>query len=307
VFRRRHCRTDSLPSDAQRTYPQLLAVLGESKPRVAQALRQADARRTERLAGYLGGMRLRGLEQLHTYLDAAAESYASLPKIADLAFLINRVRADFETALEATFSGYQGVASDAMRDVMEIEGLLLDFAATPGNAQEWLSSDRRLRMQKYGPAQVRERLKGAGVKPYSDEGFEPLDYRAHSEALHVVPLRSSLSGRGPEPAEEPLPFLADLGFIEMFEHGDRILTAIELLRVVALEDPKDYQPLTPRDDFNDAYARTNQMQVMMIALITGPQVLHATLGREPTTAELLQYLHDEVEAKSLPFGPQRQG
>jgi len=250
-------------------------------------------------------MRLRGLEQLHTYLDAAVESYASLPEIADLAFLINRVRADFETALEATFSGYQGVASDAMRDVMEIEGLLLDFVATPGNAQEWLSSDRRLRMQKYGPAQVRGRLKEAGVKPYSDEGFEPLDYRAHSEALHVVPLRSSLSAKGPEPAEEPLPFYADLGFIEMFEHGGRILTAIELLRVVALGVPKDYQPLTPRDDFNDAYARTNQMQVMMIAFITGPQVLRATLGREPTTAELLQYLHDEVEAKSLPFGPQR--
>lgn len=120
-------------------------------------------------------MRLRGLEQLHVYLDAAAESYASLPAIADLAFLLNRVRADFQTALEATLSGYQGVATDAMRDAMEIAGLLLDFAATPANAQEWLKADRRLRMQKYGPAHVRDRLKDAGISPYSDEGFEPVD------------------------------------------------------------------------------------------------------------------------------------
>jgi hypothetical protein len=78
-------------------------------------------------------MRLKGLEQLYTYLDAAIESYSLIPKLAVLAFLVRRVRADFETALEATLSGYQGVASDAMRDVMEIEGLLLDFAAHPTN------------------------------------------------------------------------------------------------------------------------------------------------------------------------------
>jgi hypothetical protein len=108
--------------------------------------------------------------------------------------------------------------------------------------------------------------------------------------------------RGPEP-NDPIGLLVDVGFIEMFEHGNRVLTAIELLRVVGLGAPDDYQPLTPRDDFDDAYARTHQMQVMIVAFVEGPQVLRETLGREPTTAELLQYVYDELESKSLPFDP----
>ncbi|WP_238964029.1 hypothetical protein KN248_019670 [Mycobacterium paraintracellulare] len=290
-------------AEPQPSYQQSLARLEESKPRIAHALREADERRIKRLAALADGMRLRGLEQLHVYLDAAAESYASLPPIADIAFLLARVRADFQTALEATLSGYQGVAADAMRDVMEVEGLLLDFAATPANIQEWLQADRRLRMRKYGPAQVRDRLKDAGISPYSDEGFEPVDYRAHSEALHVTPSQLPTSGRGPEPVEDPLGLWADVGFIEMFEHGDRILTAIELLRVVALGAPDDYKPLTARDDFDNAHARTYQMQVMLTALISGPAALAATLGREPTTVELLEYVRDELALKSRPFGP----
>ena len=121
MFRCRRQRATPPPPDPQYSYQKSLAVLEESKPRIAQALRKANDRRTERLAGLIDGMRLRGLEQLNVYLDAAIESYASLPAIADLAFLLNRVRADFQTALEATLSGYQGVATDAMRDVMEIE------------------------------------------------------------------------------------------------------------------------------------------------------------------------------------------
>ena len=52
-----------------------------------------------------------------------------------------------------------------------------------------------------------------------------------------------------------------------------------------------------------AHARTHQMQVMIVALTSGPAALASTLGREPTTAELLRYVGDEVAAKSRPFGP----
>ncbi|MFB1298726.1 hypothetical protein ACAG24_024770 [Mycobacterium sp. pW049] len=301
MFRRRRHETALLAPNAPHSYQASLTALEASKPRIASALRKADARRAERLAGYLDGMRLRGLEQLYAYLDAAVKSYASLPAIADLAFLVGRVRADFQTALEATLSGYQSVAGDAMRDVMEIEALLLDFAANPSNAQEWLEADRARRWAKYRPEKVRNRLSAAGIKPFSDKGFEPLDYWAHSTALHVTPTESAMTARGPE-AEDPTGLLADVGFVEMFEHGNRIMTAIELLRVVALGAPDDYQPLTPRDDFDDAYARTNQMQIMMVAFTSGPDALRETLGREPTTVELLQYVRDEIEAKSLPFG-----
>jgi hypothetical protein len=278
-------------------YQDSLSTLAVSRPLIARSLRLAEERRAQRLAGYLDGMRFAGLEQLRTYLDAAVESFAAVPALADLAFLVSRVRADFETALEATLSGYQGVASDAMRDVMEIEGLLLDFATHPGNAAEWIKADRRMLIRKYGPAAVRDRLKAADVAPYSNEGFEPVDYQAHSAALHVTPGRTMPNDRGPEAPNLPSLF-ADLGFMEMFEHGHRILLAIELTRIIGLGFPDDYTPLTPRDDFDAAHERTQEMQVFMIGFVQGPQVLRKELGREPTASEVLEYVADEVRSKS---------
>ncbi|MGW4848301.1 hypothetical protein [Nocardia brasiliensis] len=293
-------------------YSELLPNLKESRPLLAQALILAEQRRSERLERLLEGARLRGLEQLFTYLQAAEKAYAELPAIAGVAFLVERVRADFQTALEATLSGYQGVAADAMRDVMEIECLLLDFAASPGNAQEWLAGDENLRRKKYWPVKVRERLQDRGVEPFASDDFEPIDYKAHSESLHVTPRQSGVAPRGPDPVDDPVPFYGDFGFIEMFEHGVRALRAIEVLRVLAMDmNPDklsdDYEPLTPRDEFDDAHARTHQMQVMMVGFIQGPAVLRERLGREPTADDLLRYVQDEVAIKSRPFGPRGEG
>jgi hypothetical protein len=284
-------------------YTASLSALADKHPQIATALRVAEQRREDRLAMYLDGARLQGLEQLYTYLDAAVEAYANSLTLAPLRFLLDRVRADYVTALEATLSGYQGVAADAMRDVMEVECLLLDFAAHPANAQEWLQSDEALRRRKYMPVKVRERLQSAGVPPFADDDFEPVDYKAHSESLHVNPGQARLSTRGPDPGEDPIPFYDDLGFIEMFEHGHRVLVAIELLRCITLGSPADFAPLMDRDAFDDAYARTHQMQIIMTAMVMGPQVLRERLGREPTLAEQLTYVKDEVAQKSRSFGP----
>lgn len=289
---------DSAPS-----YVESLAVLADRHPQIAAALRVAEKRRAERLAMYLDGARLQGLEQLYTYLSTAAEVFSDSPALAPLRFLVDRVRADYLTALEATLSGYQGVAADAMRDVMEVECLLLDFAAHPDNAQEWLQSDEALRRRKYMPVKVRERLQSAGVPPFADDDFEPVDYKSHSESLHVNPGQARLNTRGPDPDDDPIPFCNDLGFIEMFEHGHRVLLAIELLRCITLGSPADFAPLMDQDAFDDAYARTHQMQIMMTAMVTGPQILRERLGREPTLAEQLTYIKDEVAQKSRPFGP----
>jgi hypothetical protein len=58
----------------------------------------------------------------------------------------------------------------------------------------------------------------------------------------------------------------------------RILAAIELLRVVAVGLPDDYEPLTPRYEFDDAHARTHQMQVMMVGFIQGPALATGATG-----------------------------
>src|SRR5439155_7049867 len=134
--------------------------------------------------------------RLFEYLDAAEHAYQTNPDLTRLAFLVARSAADFETALEATLSGYQGVAADAMRDVMEVEYLLLDFAAHPEHVVQWLSADRQTRLHRFSPATVRQRLRGAGMSPFSDTGWEPTDYRAHSESLHVTPDVSIIGARG---------------------------------------------------------------------------------------------------------------
>ena len=284
---------DELPA-----YQDSLSAVAKVKPAIAASLARAQQLRAERLARYVGGMRLAGLEQLYLYLDAAHASYLSSPSLAGIAFLVRRVRADYETALEATLSGFTGVAGDAMRDVMEIEGLLLDFASNEDHMQEWLHADRMTLINKFGPGAIRKRLKAAGVKPYSNEGFEPLDYQAHSQALHVSPPNGSVSSRGID-ADNPSMF-DDLGFIEMFEHGNRILFALEFLRVVGLGlvDTENYEPLVDRSDFDAAYKRTEQMQVIVIAMMTGPRVLRDRLGRDPKTSEVLTFIADELSAQS---------
>jgi hypothetical protein len=285
-------------------YADMLSALAVSRPLIAEALITAERRRRERLERYLEGARFSGLEQLFAYLEAAADAYASLPPIEDVAFLVRRIRADYQTALEATLSGFQGVAADAMRDVMEIECLLLDFAAHGDHVQEWLTCDDATRRRKYMPVKVRERLQAAGVEPFANDDFEPVDYKAHSDALHVNPSQGPSAGlRGPDPVEDPVPFFQDLGFIEMFEHGNRILMAVELLRVVAMGPSADYEPLTPRGRFDDAHARTHQMQLMMMGFIQGPAILRERLGHEPSSLDLLQYIRDEIAFKGREFGP----
>ncbi|KIZ17579.1 hypothetical protein [Streptomyces natalensis] len=76
-----------------------------------------------------------------TKLHSLHGSYSTpeTPELSKLAFIVERTHADFMTALEATLSGYFSVASDAMRDVLEIQYLLMDFAINPGHADDWLT------------------------------------------------------------------------------------------------------------------------------------------------------------------------
>lgn len=278
-------------------YAKALDELASSRPRVARALFEAERLRVERLRLYLPGQRLAGLEELFVYLEAVREAYTAEDGLSKLAFLITRAIADFETALEATLSGYQGVAADAMRDVMEIEYLLLDFAAHPEHADEWLTCDRRPRLRKFAPAKIRARLSAAGLPPFSDEGWEPVDYQAHSESLHVTPDPPVVGARGIESHPDES-FLADAGFMEMFEHAWRLLQALELLRITRKGEPLSFEPLTPMDDFFDARARTGEMLLLVTATLEAPAVLGKRLGRAPTHAEVLTYVRDELSANS---------
>ena len=282
------------PAAGDPTYASQLADLSESKPLIARALIAGEEARLVRLNSYFSGARLKGLEQLHDYLNRAERFYAESRNLAPLSFLLARVRADFETAIEAALTGYVAVASDAMRDVMEIEGLLLAFLTDDSLADEWLTCDSRTRRNKFAPVKIRDRLKAAGVAPYANDAFEPVDYRAHSEALHVVPESGSFLRRGLAPRDG---LFDDIPFIEMFEHGNRIMTAIELLRVGRLfheERESEYEPPTDRADFDEAHERTRQMQVIVIAFMEASGQLATQLDRAPKRSEVIQHVADRL-------------
>jgi hypothetical protein len=212
----------------------------------------------------MGGARFKGLDELLRHLDELLQAFTADPTLCRIAYLIHRSRADLETATEATLSGYVAVAADAMRDVMEIENLLLDFAVNPAHIDEWLTANRKTLLGKFAPARVRDRLHAAGEGRYAATA-ESVDYRAHSAALHVGPHRDLVAARGFATEQG---WASDAGFWEIFEHTRRLRRAIKGLTGVltpgSAVDEIAGQELT---DVQDAWRRTQEMQAIYIALL----------------------------------------
>lgn len=212
----------------------------------------------------MGGARFKGLDELLRHLDKLLQAFIADPKLGRIAFLIHRSRADLETAIEATLSGYVAVAADAMRDVMEVENLLLDFAVNPVHIDEWLTADRKTLLGKFGPARVRDRLHAVGEGRYAATA-ESVDYRAHSAALHVNPHQDLVASRGFSTEQG---WAGDAGFWEIFEHTRRLRRAIQrltgVLRPGSAADQIAGQELT---DVQDAWQRTQELQASYIALL----------------------------------------
>lgn len=173
--------------------------------------------------------------------------------------------ADFETAIENALSGYLAVAMDAMRDVMEIENLLLDFAVDPRHIDRWLAADARTLRTTYSAAEVRNRLHVAQAGAYASSAEAP-DYRAHSQSLHVRPGRHPIAERG---------FSADSGwngdaaYWEIFEHHRRIRIAIgQLTATLSSGSKADQCANRPLLAVESAWRRTQEMQTMYVAILT---------------------------------------
>lgn len=176
-----------------------------------------------------------------------------------------------ETVLEATLGGYFTVAADAMRDVSEIENLLLDFTADPDLLDQWLHADDKILRMKFKPAAVRQRLHQAGVGRYLTSA-ESMDYRAHSAALHVTPQarQHPLNRKG---RIQESSFEGYAGFWEIFQHARRVHLALEGARQRLAERPE----AIPTSDLNavqDAWHRTQELQDAYLALLQGTAGCH---------------------------------
>ena len=194
--------------------------------RLSSTLEEAEVRRANALLWLADDARLKGVNDLLEQLDRIAIAFTVEDRLRKLAFLIRRLIADFETALEATLSSYAAVAFDAMRDALEIEYLLRNFALDENLIDEWLNADEKTIVDKFGPAKVRKRLQAAGIQGFG-RNAQSADYKGHSQMLHPTPHGSPIlpeKGRTP-----PGIFGRDIGFWEIFDHARGIWSAIAFL------------------------------------------------------------------------------
>jgi hypothetical protein len=214
-------------------YDELLEQVLQTAPHVAAALTRAHRNRTRELDRYLNADALRthfagtyvaGLDEIFSVLDAIIDAYQRSVVLKDIRFLIMRIRADFESAIDAALSGFNGVVLDTMRDVMEVEYLLEDFLRDAQHIREWFNADRATLLGKFSPAALRRRQAAAAdIAP--EKLPDAFEYRLHSEGLHVLPsfMLNDLAGKGFTAA--PFPRAVEFAFAEMFEHGRRVILA----------------------------------------------------------------------------------
>ena len=108
-------------------------------------------------------------------------------ELTGLVFLIERFGADVEVAVEALLAGRHGVLANTMRDVMEMEWLLRDFARDPSGIRKWLLSDDQLPRDYFRPHKVRDRLASDLFPGKRVELPDAQEYAFHSKSLHVTP------------------------------------------------------------------------------------------------------------------------
>lgn len=248
------------------SYEGLLAKLGDSRPRVAGVLSAAQRSREDHLRAYLEGTRLGGAEDLLKHLDRLVSALAGKPEELPVQLLLERSLADFELALDALLGGFLAPAFDAMRDVMEIELLLLDFSVTAENAIRWLRATDDERWNAFRPRAILKRLGSWGAITFDQARM--VDYEGHSASLHPAAPRNPFVPKTSSSTEAP--FGIDAAFWDFFEHARRLLLAFERLPVA-----KELGPPSGTDErlatFRDAWGRTQQMQAIAVTILTAAQ------------------------------------
>lgn len=218
-------------------YPDQVSELLAECPSLATVLQRAHLNRLKSLIAWVEDEKLHALEELIQWLTDFSGRASSITLTEHIAPLFSRSVADFEMAIESGLSGMNSLVFDAMRDVMEIEYLLRDFAAAPSHISEWLRLPRDERGKKFSPNALRQRrAKALGVS-VSDLPTST-DYRGHSIFLHVnPPMDNPLERRGILEGRSWLE--SQVVSWELFRHGSELAEAgIELLKAATSSDSK---------------------------------------------------------------------
>jgi Asp-tRNA(Asn)/Glu-tRNA(Gln) amidotransferase C subunit len=230
---------------------------------------------------YHEGLRLRGLDELLLYLDRVEESFKTHPELEKVRTLVWRARGDFEVSTEAALSAMPAVVLDFMRDVMEIELLLRDFASEPARIDEWIRADEQTRWEAFRPAVLRKRYADRQGVRLSDLR-DSVDYKGHSAALHVSPFVVPFGSRHIRRAERDS-MAADSSFWDIIEHGRRLVDALyELKKSIAPRLAHFPSQRSTLRGFRKAWEATRQMQAIVLALFEAVREVR----EEPSTNRL---------------------
>ncbi len=234
-------------------YGHLVSGLEADSPALSDVLHLAHENRYKRLEHYAHGATLRGISEFLEYLHQMERDFSNEPRLSKVSDLVERARGDFEIGIEAFLAGFHSVLYDTMRDTMEIEFLLRDFLIWPEHVDEWLHCNDQERLNRFRPAVLRQRYANY-TKTRPQDLEESLDYKAHSQFLHVTPLESPLSQIGISSTDDPGIMGACLW--EYMAHARRIIILLQRLMhsiPVDIDLTPDMIPKLPQ--FEDAWER----------------------------------------------------
>jgi len=216
-----------IPPDA--VLAQMLALLdAQGAHMLAELARHGHRQRGLRLAVLMTSTFVLppALDEALAHLADLERTFDRVEDLGGAAVLVHRMRADVEIAVDALLSGRGSIVADEMRDAMEIEFLLRDFAARKNNLKLWATCDDETREKKFWPADVRRRVAN---DQWPGKGFHPPDkreYDVHSMGLHPTPGHPH-SAKHLDPGADPTELLSDAG--EILEHCRRLFQACHAL------------------------------------------------------------------------------
>lgn len=233
-------------------------------PTLAKLLSHAEEVRRARLDYFLKNTgRLQGLEEFANFLLAATQWFETFIELRPITWLLIRAGADVVTAIEATISGYHAVAWESMRDVMEIELLLEEFALDHAMMERWERSNQRERQKFFSHGELRKgkaKREGIDLKDLSDTH----DYRGHSVVLHVNPQSNPFGGRGL--SREAVDVGADACFWDIYQHARNLFIVI-LALFGTFNEGRDVAGWKPPnvDRFLDEYKEAKSMEAKIMS------------------------------------------
>jgi hypothetical protein len=227
-------------------------------------LARAHANRTKVLYTRAAGIRFSGLDEWMGYLNELETAFED-SRLLLIKFLVSRIRSDYEVAIEATLAGLPCAVFDSMRDVMEVNLLLEDFAADKNRLSSWLSADNKTLIHEFMPKHLRQRkAKRAGLAHVKDL-TDSRDYFAHSHALHVQPQVYPYERRGL--VELGHPVLDDFCYWEMFGHALSLCATLEaLVKTLAPDLTITSQVDVRLPKVHEAWVRVHELPQLMNAL-----------------------------------------